>query len=193
MNELSIRHLLRDHRQAEKFLAELDSLLERLNTDQRWSREASETFDRVSRFLAEDLEGHISKEEEALFPTLEDFLPRDVGPLAVLRGEHADLRANFRALQKAAQSISRRGSRPQSLYKFSSLARATAQLLRDHMYKEERVLFPMVARFLTPHQDVRILDRMESLKRGEASRPPSEETPEQPARGRSRKATHHSR
>ncbi len=165
MNELSIQHLLRDHREAEKFLVELDSLLERLHTDQRWSQEASESFDRISRFLAEDLEGHISKEEEALFPALEDFLPRDVGPLAVLRDEHADLRANFRALEKAAQLVSQRGSHPPSLHKFSTLASATAQLLRDHMYKEERVLFPMVARFLSPHQDVRILDRMETLRR----------------------------
>jgi iron-sulfur cluster repair protein YtfE (RIC family) len=56
-------------------------------------------------------------------------------------------------------------TRPEVIQKFLFFGRALLQLLRDHSYKEERVLFPMVARLLRPEIDTRIASDMETLER----------------------------
>jgi hemerythrin-like domain-containing protein len=37
------------------------------------------------------------------------------------------------------------------------------RLIQDHLYKENRVLFPMVARFLSPERDAALLERMRAI------------------------------
>ena len=169
MAELSIQHLLRDHRECARILAELESLLDTQKADPEWTAGRSTAFARISRFFNEVVIGHIRKEEEVLFPALEAFLPRDVGPLAVLRAEHADTCENFRRLCVSGESSAQRDNPPQLLEDFQRAGRKVLEVVRDHIYKEDRVLFPMVARFLSPELDAEILRRMEAISRYEAS------------------------
>jgi hemerythrin-like domain-containing protein len=50
---------------------------------------------------------------------------------------------------------------PQSVQCFLRAARAFGQLLRDHIFKEDRVLFPMVARHLPAEKDAELLAAMQ--------------------------------
>ncbi len=72
---------------------------------------------------------HHAKEEEILFPALEEAgFPHDAGPVGVMLHEHSEGRRLVKALHD-----------PQA-------ALAYAALLRAHIQKENQVLFPMADR-----------------------------------------------
>ena len=168
MSELCVQHLLRDHRTCEKTIAVLESLLEAKRDERHWSPADSEAFAQVVRLFTEDVIQHIRKEEDVLLPALESFLPRDVGPLAVLRGEHADVYTQFTRLREAGDALASGSADPKMWEVFQHSGRTMIQLVRDHIYKEDRVLFPMVARFLSPERDVHLVKQMEAIGLDEA-------------------------
>ncbi len=163
MTHRSIDHLLRDHRDLERVLVELELLLDSLEAKSRWTAEHALAFAWITRRFAESVMPHIAKEGEILFPALEDFLPRDTGPLAVLRGEHRDLITHFSRLREAAELLCQGSTQPLVREDFLRCGRATIQTLRDLIYKEERILFPMVARFLSGDRDAQILHKMQAM------------------------------
>jgi len=168
MPELAIQHLLKEHREIEKALVKLESLLD---SGAAWTAAHSETLALILLFFGRALTCHIQKEEELLFPALEGLLPRDEGPLTVLRDEHKDLCRYFCRLCHAGHSMSEE-HHPEALpEEFQRSARATIRIMRDHIYKEDRVLFPLVARLLPPGVDEKLLERMESLQRSRAGLP----------------------
>jgi hemerythrin-like domain-containing protein len=85
---------------------------------------------------------HHGKEEQLFFPALAAHgLPRDVGPLAVMMGEHDQGRALLaRMVDALAESKqSKFGAEP----RFAIAGTAYVELMRDHIAKENGVLFPM--------------------------------------------------
>ena len=185
MSDLSIRHLLREHREVEKTLEELESLLEEQEHDPQWGESQREDFTWVVEALTNHLLHHVRKEEEVLFPALEAFLPRDTGPLAVLRGEHHDVHEMFRLLRRAGELRTQGNNKPEILEGMQHYGDALLQIVRDHIYKEDRVLFPMVARFLSPERDAHLLEHMEAIDRTKAPvSPPLAERPQITSWGR---------
>ncbi|HUJ27206.1 MAG TPA: hemerythrin domain-containing protein [Myxococcales bacterium] len=90
----------------------------------------------VMKFLSDFADGHHhGKEENILFPAMEEAgFPRDAGPLGVMLHEHQQGRALIAALREAA-------SPPDAV--FAQAARAYAALLRQHIEKENHILFRM--------------------------------------------------
>ena len=86
---------------------------------------------------------HHGKEEAELFPAMERCgLPREVGPTAVMRSEHDEGRAHVRALRGAL------AAQPFDGTTFARRAGAFVLLLREHIAKEDQVLFPMAEQML---------------------------------------------
>lgn len=85
---------------------------------------------------------HHGKEEGALFPALgRKGMPTHVGPVAVMLSEHEQGRAEIARLANAIQR-SKAGD-DGCVDEFATHARAYVELLRDHIAKENNVLFPM--------------------------------------------------
>jgi hemerythrin-like domain-containing protein len=166
MGILCVEHLLRDHREGEKIMAELRALLDEPTDGPCWSAARAEAFARMVRFFDAVVLAHLQKEEQILFPALEAFLPREVGPLAVLRGEHHDLLAQFAEMRQAGQILSEGSTEPRVCQQFERASRALIRLFYDHVYKEDRVLFPMVARLLGPERDAYLHSQMQALEAG---------------------------
>lgn len=111
---------------------------------------------------------HHGKEEHALFPMLERRgLPRAVGPLAVMLNEHEVGRAAVRRMRDAL------ATEPQNdagaAVRFATAAGEYVSLLREHIAKEDGVLFPMADSMLTEADCERLLAdfaRTESLDIG---------------------------
>lgn len=160
MNELSISHLIAEHRQVESSVRALEELFDAARP---WSGAQSEAYDGVCRFFDHQVTAHIRNEEEALFPVLEDYLPRDVGPLAVLRAEHAEIATRYSLMRHAGDALRLSARNPQAAADFMAHGRKLVLLLQDHMYKEDRVLYPLVARLLSAEQDRSILQHMEDI------------------------------
>lgn len=163
MTDAAIQNLLRDHAAAEKMIGELESLMEAYRIEPVWTAAKDEQFERFARFFLSDVITHMRKEDEVLYPALEEFLPRDVGPLMVLRSEHGELASNFSRMQKAGELLAAGAATPEVAQKFLYYLRAIARTMRDHIYKEQHVLFPMVSRFLTPEQDRRLAEEMQAI------------------------------
>lgn len=88
---------------------------------------------------------HHGKEERHLFPALERAgLPRGHGPVQVMLDEHEEGRAGIDALRAGVRAL--RAGRPAKDLR-SACARYVS-LLREHIEKEDEVLFPMAEELL---------------------------------------------
>lgn len=157
---LCVTHLLADHREGERVIDRLEYLLNEPPTDGCWSPDRAATFSELSRFFNERAMGHVQKEEDILFPALEAYLPRDIGPLAVLRGEHKELTGLFRRLVELGTVLSSARGDVLVCAEFEGTGRRLIQAFRDHVYKEDRILYPMVSRFLSAERDTHLVEQM---------------------------------
>jgi hemerythrin-like domain-containing protein len=103
-------------------------------------------------FLREFADGcHHVKEEAMLFPALiQAGLPLQDGPLAVLSHEHESGRALTAAMEEALDRNNKED--------FVMYAVRYATLLREHIEKENSVLFDMADRTLTYEEDQNLAD-----------------------------------
>lgn len=105
--------------------------------------------------LEADLDHHLAHEEQALFPLLERYLPRDRGPIAVMLLEHAELRQRVGNLRRAFDAWRRKaearegGGAAHAGKLLTAAARQVIELLRMHIAKEDQILFPLARRFLS--------------------------------------------
>jgi hemerythrin-like domain-containing protein len=85
---------------------------------------------------------HHGKEENHLFPKIgERGIPSRVGPVAIMLGEHEQGRAEIRGMEDALKAIV--GNDKGAIARFAGHARAYVELLREHIAKEDNILFPM--------------------------------------------------
>lgn len=93
-------------------------------------------------------QAHHAKEEEILFRWLEERgLPREVGPLAVMRHEHELGRDLRLALSLAADVLVETPGDAETRERFHALVQRYVELMVAHIEKEENVLFPLAQRF----------------------------------------------
>lgn len=102
---------------------------------------------------------HHAKEEGILFPKLEEHgVPRQGGPIGVMLFEHEkgrELRARMAdALPKLANEDGAR-------WIFIRSAQDYIELLRDHIYKEDNVLFEMAEQVLSQNDDKQLVGQFE--------------------------------
>ena len=106
---------------------------------------------------------HHGKEEELLFPKLaEKGMPRNMGPIGVMLLEHDQGRALVRQMSEAAADYQQ--SRPGAAGRWAHAARSYAALLRDHIAKENNVLFVMAERMLTPEEQQELAAQFEAVE-----------------------------
>ena len=91
---------------------------------------------------------HHAKEEDALFPKLiEKGLPAKGGPVSVMLEEHEEGR---RLVSEMGEHLDRAAQGAElDMDAFARAGRAFVALLRDHIDKENEVLFPMAERILS--------------------------------------------
>ncbi len=111
---------------------------------------------------------HHSKEEEHLFPALEERgLPHFGGPIGVMLHEHEQGRALTRQLGEAAEAYA--AGKEGAGISWATAARSYVLLLRSHIVKENNVLFPMAEQLLTESEQAALseaFERVESEKLG---------------------------
>lgn len=92
---------------------------------------------------------HNRKEETHVFPLLESRgIPRSGGPLGVMLQEHEQSRELLARLEEAAAAW--KAGDPDARPVFRDLFEQYAELLKNHYWKENDILFPMGRRVMTP-------------------------------------------
>ena len=142
--------------------------------------EALPVLDGVGQMMATRLLTHAQKEDEALFPALEEAFGGAGGPTAVMREEHRMIHAQAERFRRTLHELNQvehpaivaEGERLRALTALGSGAeelRVTGsmilQLLDLHFGKEEDILFPMARQILTPVQLEEVGRRMDEIER----------------------------
>lgn len=106
---------------------------------------------------------HHGKEEDLLFPLLEKKgLPRAGGPIGVMLSEHEQGRALVQ--QMAATAEAYRQGAADAGSEWATAARRYAALLRDHIAKENNVLFLMAENLLTASEQQNLAAEFEKAE-----------------------------
>jgi len=112
---------------------------------------------------------HHGKEEKHLFEKMvERGMPKDEGPIAVMLMEHEQGREYVRSI---AGHIEKAGAGDAgALNALSSAMRDYATLLKEHIYKEDNILYPMADELFTEADQQELseaFDRVEKEEMGE--------------------------
>lgn len=150
-----------EHRVIEKGLDALEKLASNAGESEAFQRDAAE---KVLDFMAVFVDKcHHAKEENLLFVELERRgMPRDGGPIGVMLAEHEQGRALRRTMLEALQRIEDDAN---AMVQFSEAAYAFVNLLRDHIFKEDNVLYRMADQILTDADDARLVEAFERAER----------------------------
>ena len=102
---------------------------------------------------------HHGKEEEFLFPALEKAgIPKEGGPIGVMLEEHQRGREIIGKMSASLDNINAKSA-------FSEAAESYIELLRQHIDKENNVLFPMADQRLSQKRQDQMSEEFEQLER----------------------------
>lgn len=101
---------------------------------------------------------HHAKEEGHLFPRLQARgVPADGGPIGCMLHEHDVGRAHVVAIREALRATANNQAPAEALVRREALAYAA--LLRQHIYKENEILFVMGDRVMTEQDKIELLQK----------------------------------
>ncbi|MBI4352681.1 MAG: hemerythrin domain-containing protein [Candidatus Omnitrophica bacterium] len=132
--------------------------LQELSFIEKWKKKVRSDGDvrglrQVVFCIADAVHKHSRIEEKYLFPKLRPYLGREMSSVAVMEFEHGEIRKIIEILRK--------DDRPGTILLEASKFTA---FLRDHLAKEERVLFPVAEKVLG-EKELRVLARKAGYRR----------------------------
>ncbi len=159
--------LMSEHRVIERVIASLEAQAGRLAAGQAVR---PGFFLDAASFIKGFADGcHHRKEEGVLFEAMvRAGLPREVGPIGVMLSEHEQGRAFTRGMRAAAERLAAGDTSAASAVVAN--ARGYAALLRQHIQKEDGILFPMADQVIPAGQHdavVEAFDHVEHEETGE--------------------------
>ncbi len=153
-----------EHRVIERVIATLETAADRLDAGQAVP---PEFFLDAADFIKGFADGcHHAKEEGVLFPAMRaNGLPQQGGPVGVMLMEHEQGRVFTRGMRAAAERL--RGGDASATGEIVANARGYAALLRQHIQKEDHVLFPMADQVIPADQHETIFEDFETVEKEE--------------------------
>ncbi len=101
---------------------------------------------------------HHGKEEDNLFPAIEkQGFPREGGPIGMMLIEHEEGRAHIRDLETAVKKYEQGDRSPQTKANITGHAIGYAQLLTDHIQKEDTILYDIADHVIPPAEQDRLI------------------------------------
>jgi hemerythrin-like domain-containing protein len=154
-----------EHRVIEQVLGALGAAADRID--------AGETmrpgfFIDAARFIRDFADGyHHAKEEGVLFETLAQLgMPTNGGPVAVMLHEHTRARELTAGLDVATKRLAVGEDTAHAVVDY---ARAYVELMTQHIFKEDRILFPMASQAIPPGQQDQVLEGFGRVERAQTN------------------------
>lgn len=150
--------LMNEHRLIEKVLSVLDRMADRaLQRGTLDPQSAAQAIDFIRTFADKC---HHAKEEEVLFVRMEAVgFPHDNGPIAVMLHDHDSGRAFVRAMTSVVEDAARGDG--DALRTFADNAHRYTEMLREHIQKEDRILYPMADQSFDKNDQAELLAAFE--------------------------------
>lgn len=152
-----VNRLVSEHEVIERALAVLEQVVMRIESGQQ----TPEGFPKwAPEFFAEFADRcHHAKEEDLLFPLLKERgIPEKGGPIGVMLHEHDVGRDCVRRMREASEGDVFDAAA------FTAAAKEFVPLLRQHIFKENNVLFQMAANVLSDADDDAMHERFAEVE-----------------------------
>lgn len=163
-NQKSPTELLsEEHRGVLEKLDALEGVLNNLEQKEKSSVRLRE----LTSFFNTDFWVHFEKEEKALFPEFEEVIPRDSGPLGVMLAEHEELRKTNAEIQQVVTAYLNHTDNAETRQKISRNGAHFIGLLRDHIFKEDNILFRMIDMHIDQKQREKVLKLFTEIERAD--------------------------
>ena len=162
----AIETLMSEHRIIERAI---DALTAYADETRRRTSDDKQELGRFVEFIRQFADGcHHGKEEDILFKAMvEAGFPSQGGPIAVMLHEHDVGRAFVKRLADLAAQVAPWNARDREA--LAEAAHGYANLLRQHIQKEDAILYPMAEQHLPPQLMERVdqaCERYEQEKTG---------------------------
>ena len=144
--------LIEDHKIILRALDVLEQMAKRVENHQVLEHDDVEIVVRFLRSFADDY--HQGKEESALIPEVRRVLTPE-GPVRQMLFEHDQERSLVDGIEDAL--FTKKG------FEFVQFAHRLIDLIRDHVRKENEILFGIVERLLSPEQDDNVVAQFEDF------------------------------
>ena len=156
--------LMEEHRVIERVLTSLEKAANRLSAGQEIP---ISFFLKAADFIKGFADGcHHKKEEGVLFVKLvANGMSKESGPVAVMLAEHEQGRQFTRAMREGAERLQRGDTT--AIPRITQNALGYSALLRQHIQKEDRILFPMADRIIPVEQQAQITEAFERIEHEE--------------------------
>ena len=103
---------------------------------------------------------HHLKEEKVLFPAMEEHgIPRDGGPIGMMLMEHEEGRGYVRSMMGAIALVETKNEAAKEI--LIDKAKAYLRLLREHIQKEDEILFRIADDVIPPDEQKQLLRSFE--------------------------------
>jgi len=126
----------------------------------------SAKLEELASFFKTDFWVHFTKEEEALFPEIERFIPREGGPTGMMLIEHEDLRKTNTEFQPAIDEYLRDSGNLEARGMIQEYGSHFIGVLRDHIDKENNILFMMADMHLDQTQIDKVIKLFYEIEKG---------------------------
>ncbi|MEL9941068.1 MAG: hemerythrin domain-containing protein [Ignisphaera sp.] len=161
MNLRSIELLMNDHRVIEKALQLLENSVIKLQQGKNVDRKVFETLITFFKLFADRC--HHGKEESAFFPTLERLgIPKEGGPIGVMLYEHDMGRRYIKNLEDSIEKFY--SGDASALQDIVENAYGYINLLRNHIFKEDNILFQLATQVLDYDTDRELVEEFERIE-----------------------------
>lgn len=150
--EKATQILCDEHRVIERVLTALEELTKRpvVGSLDQWKK-ALEFF----RHFADQC--HHFKEEKVLFPAMEEHgIAADDGPVGVMLMEHEEGRGYVRSMSAAIELV--KSGNSAAIDSLLNAAKAYIRMLREHIQKEDEILFPMADNVISLDEQKHLLE-----------------------------------
>lgn len=160
--------LMQEHRVIERVLDALETAAAHLA---RGEAVPARFFLDTADFAAGFADGcHHRKEEGVLFPTMKQHgAPPAGGAIEVMLDEHEQGRSYVRQLREAARELD--AGDATAARRVVGAARGYAALLRDHIGKEDEMLFPLASELIPAGAQDEVIDAFERVEEADRDAP----------------------
>jgi len=132
--------LMKEHRVIEKNLDILESIIRMIEKGEKPPVEDLEKIIDFIKTFADKC--HHGKEEKKLFPILEERgIPKEEGPIGVMLIEHEEGRKFVANMVEGIEKI--KNGNENGYREFAENAKGYVTLLREHIFKEDNILFKL--------------------------------------------------
>ncbi len=173
-----IDQLLQEHRSIMAQVADLETAVAALAAHGESALPDNlSVFSHIGRMMATELEEHRLREDDVLFPALEELIGRQ-GPTAVMRYEHQLLHdqgellretlhelneVQHPAIEAGGEQIRALAANGGSAAELQATGQEIIELLQAHFSKEEGILFPMARNMLDEEVLAEIAARFQEM------------------------------